>query len=149
MARDLIGVLFTLIAAACGALSVIFNKQAAANVHHSKMTTYYTAANVIMSPIWSFIQQREVSPVYDWKLLLYILGIGIAFWVMQMLMTKSFKFITAGMAGILIYIAVPIGYVLDYLFLNTQIGGMEIGGVCIIVGTNVIIGFLLYFGVIN
>lgn len=64
-------------------------------------------------------------------------------------MTKSFKFITAGMAGILIYIAVPIGYVLDYLFLHTQIGGIEILGVGIIVGTNVIIGFLLYFGVIS
>ena len=68
---------------------------------------------------------------------------------MQMLMTKSFSIITAGMAGILIYIAVPIGYILDYLFLHTQIGLLEIIGVCIIVGTNVVIGVLLYFGVIS
>ena len=66
-----------------------------------------------------------------------------------MLMTKSFSIITAGMAGILIYIAVPIGYILDYLFFNTHIGLLEIIGVCIIVGTNVVIGILLYYGVIS
>ena len=88
-------------------------------------------------------------PIYDWTLILYILGIGFAFFAVQMLMTKSFNFITAGMAGILIYIAVPIGYILDYFFLHTQIGMLEIIGACIIVGSNVIIGFLLYLGVIN
>lgn len=82
-------------------------------------------------------------------LLLYILGIGVTFWAMQMLMTKSFTMISAGMASILIYIAVPIGYILDYLFLHTPIGLLEIIGVCVIVGTNVVIGTLLYFGVIS
>ena len=56
MVRDLIGVLFALLAAITGALAVIFNKQASVmKVHHSCMTTYYTAANVIFCPIWSFI----------------------------------------------------------------------------------------------
>ena len=55
MTNDLIGIGLALFAAANGALSVIYNKQAASKVHHSKMTTYYTAANVVFSPIWSFI----------------------------------------------------------------------------------------------
>jgi drug/metabolite transporter (DMT)-like permease len=137
------------LAAITGALAVIFNKQAAAKVHHSKMCTYYTIANVVFSPLWSFLQQRQTYPIYDWTLFLYILGIGLAFYGVQMLMTKSFKFITAGMAGILIYIAVPIGYILDYAFLGTRIGLIEIIGACIIVSSNVIIGFLLYKGVIS
>lgn len=149
MTSDLIGIAFALFGAANGALSVIYNKQAASKVHHSKMTTYYTAANIVFSPIWSFFQQRDDYPIYDWTLLFYILAIGVAFWAMQMLMTKSFSIITAGMAGILIYIAVPIGYILDYLFLHTHIGALEIVGVCIIVGTNVMIGILLYFGYIS
>lgn len=138
-----------MVAAATGALSMICNKKASAKVHHSKMTCYYTMANVLFSPIWSFFQQREEYPVYDGVLIAYILGIGVTFWAMQMCMTKAFTLITAGMAGILIYIAVPIGYLLDYLFIGTQIGYLELIGVAIIVGTNVVIGFLLYFGVIS
>ena len=87
-------------------------------------------------------------PKYDWVLIVYILGIGICFFVMQMMMTRAFRYISAGMAGILIYTAVPMGYVLDYLFLHTKIGSLEIIGVCIIVGSNIAIGFLLYFKVI-
>jgi len=63
-----------------------------------------------------------------------------------MLMTKAFKFITAGMAGILIYVAVPVGYFLDYFVLHTKIGTIEITGACIIVISNVAIGVLLFKG---
>lgn len=88
-------------------------------------------------------------PIYDLHLLGYIVAIGVAFWAMQMLMTKAFSLITAGMAGIIIYVAVPISYILDYLFLHTKIGYLEIVGVCIIVITNILIGVLLYFKVIS
>lgn len=140
---------FAFLAAVAGALAVIFMKDISEKVHNSKTTSYYTIANVLLTPVWSFVQQREEMPKYDWVLVLYILGIGVCFFVMQMMMTKAFRFITAGMAGILIYTAVPMGYILDYLVLHTQIGVLEIIGVCIIVGSNIVIGFLLYFKVIS
>ena len=130
-------------------MAVIFNKDLSSKVHNSKTTTYYTVANVLLTPVWSFFQQREFMPKYDTVLILYILGIGFCFFVMQMMMTKAFRFISAGMAGILIYVAVPMGYILDYLFLHTKIGTLEIIGVGIIVGSNIVIGFLLYLKVIQ
>ena len=63
-----------------------------------------------------------------------------------MLYTKALKFITASMASVLIYIAVPIGYFLDFFILKTQISAIEITGACIIVLSNVAIGMLLYMG---
>ena len=56
MQQELIGVGLAMVAAATGALSMICNKKASSKVHHSKMTCYYTMANVLFSPIWSFFQ---------------------------------------------------------------------------------------------
>ena len=66
-----------------------------------------------------------------------------------MAMTRSMKFITAGMAAILTYIAVPIGYILDYFFLGTHVGYLELIGAFIIVGSNVIIGILVFKGIVK
>jgi len=53
--KDMIGVAFALGSAITGALAVIYNKKTSSRVHHSKMCTYYTFANCIFCPIWSFL----------------------------------------------------------------------------------------------
>ena len=55
MKKDMIGVAFALGSAVSGALAVIYNKKTSMSVHHSKMCTYYTFANCIFCPIWSFL----------------------------------------------------------------------------------------------
>ena len=54
------------------------------------------------------------------------------------------KFIPGSLAGVLIYIAVPIAYILDVAFLGTKVGTLELCGVAIIVLTNMLIGIIEY-----
>lgn len=116
--RDAIGILFALGGAVTGALAVVYSKMTSDYIHNSVVTTWYTFANIILCPIWSFFQQRTVLPIYQPGLVCYIFGIGFAFFLVQSLMVYSFQFINASMAGVLIYIAVPCGYILDYFFNN-------------------------------
>ena len=53
------------------------------------------------------------------------------------------------MSSVLIYITVPVSYVLDYLFFKQKIGTLEIIGAVIIVMTNSIIGGLKAKGIVK
>ena len=53
------------------------------------------------------------------------------------------------MSAILLYLAIPEGYLLDYFIYGTEFGGLEILGACIIVGVNVLIASLRIFGIID
>lgn len=52
------------------------------------------------------------------------------------------KYVTAAMSGVLIYIAIPISYLLDFFFMGKSFGVEEVVGVALIVITNAAIGFL-------
>ena len=78
-----------------------------------------------------------------------MVGIGAAYFIMQALMTYSMKYTTAAMSGVLIYITVPVSYLLDYVFFNQKFGVSEISGACLIVVTNCTIGFLKGYGIIS
>mmetsp|Transcript_10204 Transcript_10204/g.17191 ORF Transcript_10204/g.17191 Transcript_10204/m.17191 type:complete len:83 (+) Transcript_10204:1182-1430(+) len=64
-------------------------------------------------------------------------------------MTVSFKYLTATLSGVLIYLAIPFGFILDYLIFGTIISRMEIIGASLIVGVNVVLATLKGSGVIN
>lgn len=68
---------------------------------------------------------------------------------MQSLLTYSMKWVTAAMSGILIYVAIPFSYLLDFIFYGKKLGVEESIGVCLIVVTNVIIGYLKGKGIIK
>ena len=57
-------------------------------------------------------------PKYEWGLLLYYFGISITFFIMQSLMCYSMRLMPAAMAGILIYVAIPVSYLLDWVFVG-------------------------------
>ena len=59
------------------------------------------------------------------------------------------KFVTAAMSGVLIYVAIPVSYLLDFLFFGKQFGAEELCGVTLIVLTNVTLGFLKGRGIIS
>lgn len=53
------------------------------------------------------------------------------------------------MSGILIYVAIPFSYFLDFVFYGKKLGVEESIGVSLIVVTNVIIGYLKGKGIIK
>jgi drug/metabolite transporter (DMT)-like permease len=66
-----------------------------------------------------------------------------------MTMAMSLKYLTASMSGVLIYLAIPFSYVLDFLFFGTLISRIEIIGASLIVGVNVVLGILKGQGVVH
>lgn len=78
-----------------------------------------------------------------------LVAIGITYFIMQSLMTYSMKYTTAAMSSVLIYITVPMSYLLDYLFFHQAFGISEVVGALIIVLTNSAIGLLKAKGIVN
>jgi len=78
-----------------------------------------------------------------------MVALGILYFAMQTMMVYACKLLPATICGILLYVTVPCSYVLDYLFFHQHIGTLEIIGACIIVLTNVTIGFLKGKGIIG
>ena len=77
---------------------------------------YYMLGNVLFCPLWSFLEQKPSSALFSWSMVLLLVAIGITYFVMQSLMTYSMRYTTAAMSSVLIYITVPMSYLLDYLF---------------------------------
>ena len=108
------------------------------------MAFWYTIMNIFLSPIWSVLQQRTIYPTYNGGLVGLIFAIAVGFWIMQACITYAMRFIPGSLAGVLIYVAVPIAYILDVALVGTQPGYLEIIGVCVIVVTNMLIGIVEY-----
>ena len=76
-----------------------------------------------LAPIWSqaiLVRQTvETTPIYD-KGLLYLTMIGASLLLsfQNAAMTISMKYNTLGIVAILLYLAIPFGYLLDFLFLK-------------------------------
>ena len=132
-----------------GALAVICNKYCSDRLHNSVTGLYYILGNGILTPVWSLFVQRTAYPVYSYGLFLYYLLIAFLFFMMNSLMSFSFQFMPAAMAGILIYTAIPVSYVLDFLVFKTKVGYLEIIGVAVIVLTNVTVGLIEFCGCNN
>ena len=114
--NEIIGDLLALAAAVAGALAIVYVRQVTQNLHNSVIGFYYTLSNLLLAPLWTFIVQRKAFPEYSWALFGILIGTGLLYFAMQSLMTYSMKFVTAAMSGVLIYVAIPISYVLDFLF---------------------------------
>lgn len=54
-------------------------------------------------------------------------------------MTLSMNYNSIGMMQVICYLAIPIGYILDYLVFGTEFGTVEIAGALIIFGVNIVI----------
>lgn len=54
-------------------------------------------------------------------------------------MAKSMEFNTVGVVQVILYLAIPFGYFLDWAILNQPMGGMELGGAAVICTVNILI----------
>ena len=52
-------------------------------------------------------------------------------------MTVAMKYNSIGMVSVLLYLAIPMGYFLDWLCLGKKFGGLELGGAAIICFVNI------------
>ena len=64
-------------------------------------------------------------------------------------MAKSMQFNTVGVASILLYLAIPMGYFLDWICFNRAFGKLELGGAGLICGANIGISFMRVKGYID
>jgi drug/metabolite transporter (DMT)-like permease len=146
---DTIGCILALAAAVNGAVSICYTRQVANELHNSVVGFYYTLTSLLGSPVWTFLVQRKSFPEYTWGLFGILIATGFLYFLMQSLLTYSMKWVTAAMSGVLIYVAIPFSYFLDFVFYGKKLGVEESIGVSLIVVTNVIIGYLKGKGIIK
>ena len=79
---DLIGIGIAFVAAICGALAVVFVRKLASNIHYSVVGFYYFFGNLIFCPIWTFFQQRDHFPKYGLNFALFMVAIGVSYFIM-------------------------------------------------------------------
>jgi len=78
-----------------------------------------------------------------------VLAEAFAMFLMQVFMTLGLKYVTAAVSSVIIYVNIPMSYILDYFFFGKVIGKLETVGACLIVGVNVILSFLKAKGYIG
>ena len=71
------------------------------------------------------------------------------YFVMQSLLTYGLSIVNASVSAIMLYVTIPVSYMLDIFFMGKQVGVLECIGAVMIVGINVIIGILKWRGCIN
>lgn len=68
--------------------------------------------------------------------------IVIVYYCQQGTMAKSMQYNTVGAASILLYLAIPVGYFLDWIVFDRNFGALELGGAAIICASNIIISVM-------
>ena len=113
---------------------------------------YNLLGATLLSPIWSMISpitKADELPNYSWLCFLFILVTVLISFIQQGTMAKSMQYNNVGMASILLYLAIPIGYFLDWICFDRAFGSLELGGAGLICGANILISFLRVFGYIE
>ena len=145
---DLIGVSLAFMAAVAGAITVVYVRQVSQTMNGQIIGFYYNVGNLLFCPLWSFIAQRSEYPKYSWGLFGLVVCTAGLYFMMQSLMNYSMRYLTAAMSGSLIYIAIPVSYILDYFFFNQTFGFKKLLGVFLIVFVNVTLGILKGKGIV-
>jgi drug/metabolite transporter (DMT)-like permease len=113
---EITGCIYALLAAVFGALAVVYTRGVSQHIHHSVVGFYYGLGNMFFCPIWILLINRESFPSYEWGLVGMILMIGLINFVFQSLMVYCMQYLTASMASVLIYLIIPVSYLLDFIF---------------------------------
>jgi len=148
MMNEIIGIAYAVLASIVAATATVFNKKSSNNLHESVLGLYFCLGSAILSPIWSFACHRSQNPLYSWNLVAFIIVLSLFFYLTLYLMAYSVKFLTPWLSGILIYVTIPAGYLLDHQFFGRQFNMLEILGASIIVVISMTSGILKSIGII-
>ena len=104
-------------------------------------------------PIYSLVTNPVKSvdqiPTYTWQMYAFMFLIALCAFFQQGLMALAMKYNTIGAVAVILYLAIPLGFVLDMIFFNKKLSSMEILGACIIVVVNITIAMMRIFGCIK
>lgn len=65
------------------------------------------------------------------------------------MISKSMEYNTVGIVQVILFLAIPFGYFLDWAVLNQPMGAMELGGAAVICSCNILIATLRVKGIID
>lgn len=147
--HDLIGIVLALLSAITGALGFIGVRKVSCNFHYTIGAFFWNLGNLMITPLQALFYKSTQVPEYTPEFLLVLVALGASSIVSQTLCNISFKYVTASMTGVIVYLAIPVGYILDIIFLGEEVGSLEIVGACLIVFINVFLGVLKVKGVIQ
>ena len=84
----------------------------------------------------------ERLPDYSWEFYVYIIIIFTLFYLHVLMFSASWKYNTVGTTAVLIYVAIPLTYFLDWIFIGREISVVELMGAGVIFITNISIVLL-------
>ena len=106
----------------------------------------------ILCSSWTLVapdKNIEHFPIYDTSLyLLLILTVACGFFYLASI-SKSMQYNTVGVVQVILYLAIPFGYFLDWLFFGLSIGNLEIWGAVLICLLNIVIAVLRIKNIIS
>lgn len=93
--------------------------------------------------------QEELKSNYSLEMIGILFGLGLSSVFTMSIFIYSMQFVTAAQSGVLIYIAIPVSYALDFIFYDKVIGILEVTGALIIIVANVSFAVLKGMGTIK
>ena len=120
--------------------------------HYSVPMIYYMLLGALFTPVAQlFVHETKVEliPVYDWELYAYIFVIFSLSYVAFLLFSASWRYNTVGTSAILIYLGIPLSYLLDWAIIGRHVTLVELFGAALITLTNITIVSLRLFNYIK
>lgn len=120
--------------------------------HYTVPLFFYMQLSCICTPLVKQVTpdtQVANLPIYSLELYLHIAAMFILFYVHVLLFSASWKYNTVGTSAVLIYMCIPMTYLMDLFFLGRQMTLTEVAGAGLIFVTNVAIVVLRLMNLIN
>ena len=148
----MIGCGISLLAALNAALAIIYIRKLSDKVHYALQPMYYMLGMSFFCPIWSLaipVTKAVNLTSYTTSLYLAVFGLAMVGFCQQALISKAMQYNTVGIVQVILYLAIPFGYFLDWAVLGQGMNAMELAGAGVICGLNILIATLRIKGIIE
>lgn len=146
------GLAWALMSSVAGAFLFIFCRKIDNKIHYSVALLYYLVLSSLAAPLISLVfpvTQAHQLRTLTADLYSFVLAIVGLFFVHTLLMSASWKYNTSGMTGILLYLCIPITYLLEWLVKGRTVDWTELIGASIVFVTCLGVALLRLFKLIN
>lgn len=150
--NDMIGFSWALLGAIVNAWLFVFCRMISQDFHYSVPMIYYMLLGALFTPLMSLFlptPKVELIPVYDMEFYVYIIVIVTLSYMAFLMFNASWRYNTVGTSAILIYLGIPMSYLLDWAVIGREVTLVEIFGAALITVTNVTIVLLRLFNYIK
>jgi drug/metabolite transporter (DMT)-like permease len=138
--NDIIGFFWALAGAMIDAWLFVFCRMISGAFHYTVPLFYYLQLSSIFIPTMTLLTQEtkiEKLPEYSTEFYCYIALIFTLFYLHVLMFSASWKYNTVGTTAVLIYVAIPLTYFLDWAFIGREISTVELFGAGVIFTTNI------------